>query len=107
MGNISVDSQRNNVDAQPPTRRLPGSPAAGGSGQPNPSSNPNIQSTTLGWEGGSWGANSAPASRRNAAQAAVAECEGLWDKETHMIKDQMAATCPRIQNRLNDVAPPW
>jgi hypothetical protein len=107
VANTPVDPQRNNVDAQPPTRRLPGSPAAGASGQPDPSSNPSTSNPPpSGGRADPGGANSSPASRRNAAQAAVAECEGLWDKETHMTRDQWRATCRRIQNRLNDVTAP-
>jgi hypothetical protein len=50
------------------------------------------------------GANSSPAARKNAAQAAVSECIGLWDKDTHMTRAEWRATCTRIQGRLDSVS---
>ena len=113
VANTPVDPQRNNVDAQPPTRRLPGSTATEprGSGQPSQPSDLTANPDTTnpppsGGRANPGGANSSPASRKDAAQAAVAECEGLWDKDTHMTKDEWRATCRRIQNRLNTVTEP-
>jgi hypothetical protein len=31
------------------------------------------------------------------------ECLNLWDAATHMTRAEWAATCRRIQNRLNDI----
>jgi hypothetical protein len=35
--------------------------------------------------------------------AAMADCMRLWDKGTHMTKDQWARTCKRIQTRLDNL----
>lgn len=119
VGNTPIDPQRNNVDVRPPTERLPGSTATepGGSlkeGRPpsqpgNLTANLTANSDTAnpppsGGRPDPGGANSSPASRKDAAQAAVAECVGLWDKDTHMTRAQWRATCNRIQNRLDDVS---
>jgi hypothetical protein len=32
-----------------------------------------------------------------------AECLNMWDAATHMTRAEWAATCRRIQNRLNDI----
>jgi hypothetical protein len=112
VGNTPVDPQRNNVDVRPPTLRLPGSTATepngslkeGQASQPGAlnSGNPDTKNPpSSGGRPDPGGANSSSASRKDAAQAAVAECEGLWDKDTHMTKEQWRATCNRIQNRLD------
>ncbi len=31
------------------------------------------------------------------------ECLGLWEKATHMTRAEWAATCRRVQSRLNEV----
>lgn len=52
----------------------------------------------------------APATPAPAAKPAVRgpeqeykECLNLWDAATHMTRAEWAATCRRIQNRLNDI----
>jgi hypothetical protein len=112
VGNTPIDPQRNNVDVRPPTERLPGSTATepGGSlkegrrpSQPGGlTANPDTANPPpSGGRPDPGGANSSPAARKDAAQAAVAECVGLWDKDTHMTRAQWRATCNRIQNRLD------
>jgi len=38
-----------------------------------------------------------------AALHTIAECMGLWDKGTHMSKQEWASTCKRIQTRLENL----
>jgi hypothetical protein len=40
------------------------------------------------------------ASKRVAHERAVAECEGMWDRGTHMTKQEWSQTCRRVQDRL-------
>ena len=113
VANTPTDPQRNNVDARPPSERLPGSTATepGGSskqgqpGQAGSAENPN-RSDPSGASSGRpapGGANSSQQSRKDAAQAAVKDCIGLWDKDTHMTRAEWRATCRRIQSRLDSV----
>lgn len=48
-----------------------------------------------------------PAEAARAAKVAVAEsiaeCMRLWDKGTHMTKQEWASTCQRIQSRLENL----
>ena len=105
-----VEPQRNNVDADPPTRLLPGTTsnfpkwidAAGqtvaecAAATPSASRRPDPG-----------GANSSPgtvgAGRDPVAKNAVADCMGLWDSGTHMTKTEWAATRRRIQGRLDNL----
>lgn len=47
----------------------------------------------------------APAAKTNARgpEQEYKECLNLWDAATHMTRAEWAATCRRIQNRLNDI----
>jgi hypothetical protein len=36
----------------------------------------------------------------SAHEAAVAECEGMWDRGTHMTRKEWSQTCRRVQDRL-------
>jgi hypothetical protein len=38
-----------------------------------------------------------------APNSAMADCIHLWDKGTHMTKEQWARTCKRIQTRLDNL----
>lgn len=40
------------------------------------------------------------ASKQSVHDAAVANCEGMWDRGTHMTKIEWSRTCRRVQNRL-------
>jgi len=40
------------------------------------------------------------ASARQAHDAAVADCERMWDQGTHMTRREWAQTCRRVQDRL-------
>ena len=42
------------------------------------------------------------AAERRAHEAAIADCERMWDRGTHMTKQQWAQTCRRVQNRIQD-----
>jgi hypothetical protein len=35
--------------------------------------------------------------------AAVANCEGMWDRGTHMTREQWSRTCRRVQARLKQM----
>jgi hypothetical protein len=38
--------------------------------------------------------------REKAYAAAIANCEGMWDRGTHMTRKEWSRTCQRVQNRL-------
>jgi hypothetical protein len=40
------------------------------------------------------------ASQRGRLEAAVADCERMWDRGTHMTKKEWSRTCRRVQNRI-------
>jgi hypothetical protein len=40
---------------------------------------------------------------RNPATDAIADCIRLWDAATHMSKQEWAATCKRVQTRLDNL----
>lgn len=44
-----------------------------------------------------------PQQRRSGADQEYRECLQIWDKGTHMTRAEWAATCRRVQNRLNTV----
>lgn len=44
-----------------------------------------------------------PQQRRNVADQEYRECLKIWDKGTHMTRAEWAATCRRVQARLNTV----
>jgi hypothetical protein len=111
VANTPVDPQRNNVDANPPSQRLPGTTAnaPNGSIQPGvPLPNGAVTTTPGSGRPDPGGANSSPgtgsaAAGKDAAKSAVADCMGLWDKGTHMTKAEWLATCKRIQGRLDNL----
>jgi hypothetical protein len=35
--------------------------------------------------------------------AAIANCEGMWDRGTHMSREQWSRTCRRVQARLKQM----
>jgi hypothetical protein len=35
--------------------------------------------------------------------AAIANCEGMWDRGTHMTREQWSRTCRRVQARLKQM----
>ena len=39
-------------------------------------------------------------SNLSARDAAVADCEGMWDRGTHMTRQEWSRTCRRVQDRL-------
>jgi len=39
-------------------------------------------------------------SKLNTRNAAVADCEGMWDRGTHMSKKEWSGACRRVQDRL-------
>jgi hypothetical protein len=43
------------------------------------------------------------ASKRSALEAAVADCERMWDRGTHMTKTEWSQTCRRVQNRIQQL----
>jgi len=43
------------------------------------------------------------ASKRSAIEAAVADCERMWDRGTHMTKKEWSQTCRRVQNRIQQL----
>lgn len=40
---------------------------------------------------------------KNARDVAVASCEQMWDRATHMTKLEWARTCRRVQDRLEKI----
>jgi hypothetical protein len=43
------------------------------------------------------------AGKEKAYAAAIANCEGLWDRDTHMTRKEWSRTCRRVQARLKQV----
>ena len=43
------------------------------------------------------------ASKRSALEAAVADCERMWDRGTHMTKKEWSQTCRRVQDRIQQL----
>jgi hypothetical protein len=41
--------------------------------------------------------------QKRARELAVASCESMWDRGTHMTKQDWARTCRRVQNRLQSL----
>ena len=48
-------------------------------------------------------APAATASKASALEAAVADCERMWDRGTHMTKKEWSLTCRRVQNRIQQL----
>lgn len=42
-------------------------------------------------------------SKRAAHEAAVTDCEQMWDRGTHMTKQDWSHACRRVQNRLQQL----
>ena len=43
------------------------------------------------------------ADQKRVRELAVANCESMWDRGTHMTKRDWARTCRRVQNRLQSL----
>jgi hypothetical protein len=43
------------------------------------------------------------ASKRAALETAVADCESMWDRGTHMTKKAWSRTCRRVQDRIQQL----
>jgi methionine-rich copper-binding protein CopC len=43
------------------------------------------------------------APEKSALEAAVADCERMWDRGTHMTKTEWSQTCRRVQNRIQQL----
>jgi hypothetical protein len=41
--------------------------------------------------------------KEKAYAAAIANCEGMWDRGTHMTRKEWSRTCRRVQNRLQQM----
>jgi hypothetical protein len=41
--------------------------------------------------------------RQSAHDTAITDCEGMWDRGTHMTKHDWSLTCRRVQNRLQQL----
>jgi hypothetical protein len=46
---------------------------------------------------------SVEAGRQKAHAAAVADCEAMWDRATHMTRKEWSRTCRRVQLRLQQL----
>ena len=89
-----------NVDARPPTERLPAGPQTAPMATPSPGT----QEATPGSGGRTEPGTSSSSARRtgkNAFEEGVRDCMRLWDKGTHMSRQQWRTTCRRVQGRLD------
>ena len=43
------------------------------------------------------------AGKEKAYAAAIASCEGIWDRDTHMTRTEWSRTCRRVQARLKQM----
>jgi hypothetical protein len=50
-------------------------------------------------------AASVESDKQKAHTAAIANCEAMWDRGTHMTKTEWSRTCRRVQNRLRQLEP--
>jgi hypothetical protein len=50
-------------------------------------------------------AASVESDKQKAHRAAIANCEAIWDRGTHMTKTEWSRTCRRVQNRLRQLEP--
>jgi hypothetical protein len=41
--------------------------------------------------------------KQTAHETAITDCEGMWDRGTHMTKRDWSQTCRRVQNRLQQL----
>lgn len=41
--------------------------------------------------------------KEKAYAAAIASCEGMWDRGTHMTRKEWSRTCRRVQDRLQRI----
>jgi hypothetical protein len=83
-------------------------PSAGGSTPGAPQPRTSQPDTSGGSRAEPGGANSSAKSRdnrtgKNALNEAHADCMRLWDRGTHMTKQEWSTTCRRVQSRLNQV----
>ena len=43
------------------------------------------------------------AGKAKAYAAAITNCEGMWDRDTHMTRNEWSRTCRRVQARLKQM----
>ena len=43
------------------------------------------------------------ASKQVALETAIADCESMWDRGTHMTKKEWSRTCRRVQDRIQQL----
>ena len=67
---------------------------AGAAVQAHPAPSATISGTT---------AASVELEKQKAHAAAIANCEAMWDRTTHMTKMEWSRTCRRVQNRLRQL----
>jgi hypothetical protein len=48
-------------------------------------------------------ATSVEVAKQKAHTAAIADCEAMWDRGTHMTRNDWSRTCRRVQNRLQQL----
>lgn len=48
-------------------------------------------------------ATSVEVGKQKAHAAAIADCEAMWDRGTHMTRKEWSRTCRRVQNRLRQL----
>jgi hypothetical protein len=48
-------------------------------------------------------ATSVEVAEQKAHAAAIADCEAMWDRGTHMTRNDWSRTCRRVQNRLQQL----
>ena len=41
--------------------------------------------------------------QKSAHEAAIADCDRMWDRGTHMTKQEWSTTCRRVQDRLKNL----
>jgi hypothetical protein len=92
VANTPTDPQRNNVDANPPTRRLPpGVPARPDIGT---ATNPGPSGTPAPGRGQPGAAASRPGAARSANSDGYAECMAMWSPDgTRMSREAWSTTC--------------
>jgi len=92
----SPDPQRNNVDVNPPTRRLPGTAPSISPAAPNigTTENPGQSFTPPPGRAQAGAASSRPGTATSANSDGYAECMNLWSPSgTRMSKQEWSATC--------------
>ena len=83
-----------NVDARPPTERLPAGPQGTPTATPAPGTQEAMPVSGGRTDPGASSSSTAH-SGKNAFEEGVRDCLRLWDKGTHMSPQQWRTTCPR------------